>query len=151
MASCSECSLAKTENNWPRIQNGSVRGEKPSPGWRMGLYVYSPKLNSTRIWRVGEWLSAPLFIRSPNPTGASNLHAARRHHHSPASGDRSTATGGGCFRGPRLPRRETARAREPPRPYWFKPQQQTTGLYREPRYPCLRKPSLYPIAWKHST
>jgi hypothetical protein len=34
--------------------------EKTSPGWRVGLYFYSPILNSTRNWRVGEWLSAPL-------------------------------------------------------------------------------------------
>jgi hypothetical protein len=26
----------------------------------VGLYFYSPSLNSTRFWRVGEWLSAPL-------------------------------------------------------------------------------------------
>jgi hypothetical protein len=39
-----------------------VRGEnKNSPGWRVGLYFYSPILKSTRIWRVGEWLSAPLI------------------------------------------------------------------------------------------
>jgi hypothetical protein len=35
----------------------------------MGLYFYSQILNSTRIWRVGEWLSAPLisytFINMP--------------------------------------------------------------------------------------
>jgi hypothetical protein len=34
--------------------------KKNSPDWRVGLYFYSPFLNSTCIWRVGEWLSAPL-------------------------------------------------------------------------------------------
>jgi hypothetical protein len=34
--------------------------EKNSPDWRVGLYFYSPILNSTLIWRVGEWISAPL-------------------------------------------------------------------------------------------
>jgi hypothetical protein len=38
----------------------SERGKKNSPGWPVGLYFYSLSLNSTRIWRVGEWLSAPL-------------------------------------------------------------------------------------------
>jgi hypothetical protein len=27
----------------------------------LGLYFYSPILNSTRIWRVGKWLFAPLI------------------------------------------------------------------------------------------
>jgi hypothetical protein len=40
-----------------------VRGEKnSSPDWRVGLYFYSPILNSTRIWQVGECLSAHLVI-----------------------------------------------------------------------------------------
>jgi hypothetical protein len=30
---------------------------------RQALYFYSPILNSTRIWRVGEWLSAPLLYK----------------------------------------------------------------------------------------
>jgi hypothetical protein len=42
------------------IEKVSERGTKPSPGWRVGLCFYSPSLNSTRLWRVGEWLSAPL-------------------------------------------------------------------------------------------
>jgi hypothetical protein len=29
-----------------------MRGKKPLPDWRVGLYFYSPILNSTRIWRV---------------------------------------------------------------------------------------------------
>jgi hypothetical protein len=28
----------------------------------VGVYFYSPILNSTRIWLLGEWLSAPLSI-----------------------------------------------------------------------------------------
>jgi hypothetical protein len=31
------------------IERVSERGNNPSPGWRVGLYFYSPKLNSTRI------------------------------------------------------------------------------------------------------
>jgi hypothetical protein len=34
----------------------------------LGLYFYSLILNSTRIWRVGEWLSAPL------PGGGKSIH-----------------------------------------------------------------------------
>jgi hypothetical protein len=58
----SEFSLAKSENNWPKTNKGSVRGKgkKPSADCKEGLYFYSPTLNSTRIRRVGEWLSAPL-------------------------------------------------------------------------------------------
>jgi hypothetical protein len=40
---------------------GGGGGESPSPGWQVGLYFYSPSLNSTRIWQVGEWLSAHLY------------------------------------------------------------------------------------------
>jgi hypothetical protein len=29
------------------------------PGWRVVWYFYSPSVNSTHIWQVGEWL-APL-------------------------------------------------------------------------------------------
>jgi hypothetical protein len=42
------------------IERVSEREKKNSPEWRLGLYLYSPILNSTRIWRLGEWLSAPL-------------------------------------------------------------------------------------------
>jgi hypothetical protein len=35
--------------------------KKNSPDWQMGLNFYSPIQNSARIWRVGEWLSAPLI------------------------------------------------------------------------------------------
>jgi hypothetical protein len=31
----------------------SERDKIPSPGWRVGLYFYSPILNSSPIWRVG--------------------------------------------------------------------------------------------------
>jgi hypothetical protein len=41
---------------------------------RVGLYFYSPILDSTRIWRVGEWLSAPLCI----PT--TPLERTQHHH-----------------------------------------------------------------------
>jgi hypothetical protein len=52
--------LAKSENKWPKnIERVSER-KKNSPDWRVDLYFYSPILNSTRFWRVGEWLSAPL-------------------------------------------------------------------------------------------
>jgi hypothetical protein len=47
------------------IERVSEREKKNSPDWRVGLYFlhfYSPILISTRIWRVGEWLSAPLII-----------------------------------------------------------------------------------------
>jgi hypothetical protein len=39
-----------------------VREKKLFPDWRVGLYFYSPILNSTRIWRVGKWFSAPLQV-----------------------------------------------------------------------------------------
>jgi hypothetical protein len=52
LASRPEFLIAQTENNWPKIQKGSVRGKKPSPDWRMGLYFYSPIVKSTHIWRV---------------------------------------------------------------------------------------------------
>jgi hypothetical protein len=42
------------------IEKISERGKNSSPAWRVGLYFYSPSLNSTRIWQVGEWLSASL-------------------------------------------------------------------------------------------
>jgi hypothetical protein len=45
-------SLVKSENNWPKIQKGSVRGGKNLPDWRVGLNVYSPIQNSTRTRRV---------------------------------------------------------------------------------------------------
>jgi hypothetical protein len=35
-----------------KIEKVSERGKNSSPGWRVGLYFYLPKLNSTRIWRV---------------------------------------------------------------------------------------------------
>jgi hypothetical protein len=35
-------------------------GKKHSPSWRVSLTNYSPSPNSTRIWRVGEWLFPPL-------------------------------------------------------------------------------------------
>jgi hypothetical protein len=57
-------SLAKSESSWPKnIERVSER-RKNSPDWRVGLYFYSPILNSTRIWRVGEWLSALLPVSS---------------------------------------------------------------------------------------
>jgi hypothetical protein len=53
LASSSELLLAKSENNWPKnIKMVSKREKHCSPGWRVGLYFYSPILNSTRIWRV---------------------------------------------------------------------------------------------------
>jgi hypothetical protein len=62
LASRTALSLTKTENNWQKIKKRvSEKGKNPSPDWRVGLYFYSPTLNSTRIWRVGEWLSAPLL------------------------------------------------------------------------------------------
>jgi hypothetical protein len=45
----------KDQWDWVRVER-----KKNSPGWPVALYFYSPSLNSTRIWRVGEWLSAPL-------------------------------------------------------------------------------------------
>jgi hypothetical protein len=32
------------------------------PVWRVGVNFYSPILNSTCVWRVGEWLSPPLLF-----------------------------------------------------------------------------------------
>jgi hypothetical protein len=62
LASSSVFLLAKSEINWPQIitEKVSEREKKNSPDWRLGLYFYSPILNSTRIWRMGEWLSTPL-------------------------------------------------------------------------------------------
>jgi hypothetical protein len=40
-------------------RNCKWEGNKISPGWRVGLNFYSPILNSTHIWWVGESLSAP--------------------------------------------------------------------------------------------
>jgi hypothetical protein len=63
---------ARQTGEWLRIFTRQVRKqlaqyeeivsekEKNSPGWRVGLNFCSPILISTRIWRVGEWLSAPL-------------------------------------------------------------------------------------------
>jgi hypothetical protein len=42
------------------IKRLNEREKNNLPGWRVGLYFYSPILNSTRIWWVGEWLCAPL-------------------------------------------------------------------------------------------
>jgi hypothetical protein len=36
----------------PIYRNCQWEGKKPSPGWQVGLYFYSPILKSTRIWRV---------------------------------------------------------------------------------------------------
>jgi hypothetical protein len=35
--------------------------KKNSPAWRVSLYFYLPNMNFTRIWRVGELLSAPVI------------------------------------------------------------------------------------------
>jgi hypothetical protein len=45
--------LAKRKQLAKNIEKVSER-KKPSPNWRVGLYFYSPFLNSTRIWQVGE-------------------------------------------------------------------------------------------------
>jgi hypothetical protein len=66
LASSSAFSLAKSKNNWPKNKEKfSEREKNNSPDWRVGLYFYSPILNSTRIWIVGEWLSAPLWSYIP--------------------------------------------------------------------------------------
>jgi hypothetical protein len=39
------------------IERVSERKKNSWPDWRVGLYFYSPILNFTHIWRVGEWLS----------------------------------------------------------------------------------------------
>jgi hypothetical protein len=44
----------------PIDRNRRREEKKNSPGLRVSLYLYSPGLNSTRIWRVGDWLSATL-------------------------------------------------------------------------------------------
>jgi hypothetical protein len=44
------------------LERVSEKGKQPSPDWRVGPYFYSPIRNYTRIWRVGEWLSAPLIF-----------------------------------------------------------------------------------------
>jgi hypothetical protein len=46
----------------PIYRSSQWEGKINLLGWRVSLYFYSPSLNSTRIWRVGEWLSAPLVI-----------------------------------------------------------------------------------------
>jgi hypothetical protein len=43
-----------------KYRKGKWEGKKSSPDWRVGLYFHSPILNSTCIWRFGDWLSAPL-------------------------------------------------------------------------------------------
>jgi hypothetical protein len=53
----SECFLAKTENNWPKIKKGSDQWERksPSPGWRVGLHflLTKPKFHlHLTSWRV---------------------------------------------------------------------------------------------------
>jgi hypothetical protein len=69
-------SLSRHSPNWQVVQylhspsrkitdqkyREGKRGKKPSPDWRVGLYFYSPILNCTLIWQVGERLSAPLII-----------------------------------------------------------------------------------------
>jgi hypothetical protein len=62
VASSKEFSRAKSENNSGSGKEESVREEKKQlPGWRVGVCFYSPSVNFTRIWRVGEWLSVPLL------------------------------------------------------------------------------------------
>jgi hypothetical protein len=60
-------SFSRHSPNWRLLKKFHLlsREGKKSPDWRVGLYFYPPILNSTRIWRVGEWLSAPLPQTSP--------------------------------------------------------------------------------------
>jgi hypothetical protein len=48
LASCSIFSLAKTENKWPKIQKGSVRGEKNpcQTGEWVCIFLANPKFYS---------------------------------------------------------------------------------------------------------
>jgi hypothetical protein len=41
--------------------------------------VYSPCLNSTRIWRVGDWLSAPLELNSWKAIPCRQLYPAKSY------------------------------------------------------------------------
>jgi hypothetical protein len=62
LARSSEFFTRKVRKQLAQYINCQWVGKKPSPGWRVGWYFYSPILNSTRIWRVqGGWLTAPLF------------------------------------------------------------------------------------------
>jgi hypothetical protein len=54
----------------------SLRGRKKhSPSWQVSVKNYSPIPNSTRIWRVGEWLFPPL-IRTRTTTSLQQIPLA---------------------------------------------------------------------------
>jgi hypothetical protein len=66
-------SFSRHSPNWRIVKNFYLPCQKQlaqhteivsgnEKGWRVGLYFYSPIRNSTRIWQVGEWLSAPLTV-----------------------------------------------------------------------------------------
>jgi hypothetical protein len=57
-----EFSLAKPKTTGPKCKKGYGDYFKKSPGWQVDFYFCSPILNFTHIWRVGEWLSAPLLL-----------------------------------------------------------------------------------------
>jgi hypothetical protein len=52
LASSSDYYSPSQETTDPKYRKGHWEGEKPLPDWQVGLYFYSPSLNSTRIWRV---------------------------------------------------------------------------------------------------
>jgi hypothetical protein len=52
------------------IERVGERGKKHLPGWRGIFHFYSPSLNCTRYWRVGEWFSAFLLRICNLITGA---------------------------------------------------------------------------------
>jgi hypothetical protein len=59
--------LAKSKKQLAKyIERVSERENNSSPDWRVGFYFYSSILNFTRIWQVGEWLSAPLLSPGDN-------------------------------------------------------------------------------------
>jgi hypothetical protein len=53
-----------------KYRKGQWEGEKPSP---VDLNFYLPILNFTRIWQVGEWLSAPLLTLKSNGWNQASL------------------------------------------------------------------------------
>jgi hypothetical protein len=67
---------------------------------RQGLYSYSPSLNSTRIWRVGEWLSAP---QCQWRSGSASVPNARRSGLEPRQGQGFSSS----YKTPELPSDET--------------------------------------------
>jgi hypothetical protein len=101
LASSLVFSLANSKKQLAKnLERVSERGTiKLSPDCQVGLYFYLPILNSTYIWRVDEWLSAPpvlcLMLQTGRVQESKRQTAGRAHSSAKRKRDSQAAIWGG--------------------------------------------------------